>query len=436
MSRKRTEQGMTLIILLVLMIVVVGAATVFFKRSVNEVKYQRNNTAATQAVWNANALVEEAKYQIETSGYDSTGNLWLSNAISTNPAIANEKGTVLVGALTSPWYELRATSTTSNITKTLVVRVRDRDVFSKYLFFTSNDDINIGTTTTKGQIHTNQSLNFYYGGAQIMELATAVTGFGFGSGADWSNTDFYGGYNPAGATVGWPQVSQLSALETTAIGPYKVSSSSSDYSGMGTFNTEIEFLGDQVRIVARSLGGSILSDATHPMPANGLIYVEGDVTSMKGDLNGQVSVATLGKVDITGPIKYVDADNDPKYHNDTGGWTIDEYVDNPAYNGTSVLGVMSQYDITVTPQAPYNMEMMGAYMSLEGNWHCDLSQTKGHLRYTGSMVSKERGWRYSGSTGKGWSASGLYTYDVDMYNTPPPHFLQVETTDYRAWEVE
>ena len=93
---------------------------------------------------------------------------------------------------------------------------------------------------------------------------------------------------------------------------------------------------------------------------------------------------------------------------------------------------MALKDITVTPDAPYNMELHAAMFSSQGNWHCDLSKTMGNLRVVGSMTQNTRGWRYN-SRGYGWAKSGEYIYDQNLLTHPPEHYLQVEQPVFASW---
>ncbi|MCK4909062.1 MAG: hypothetical protein KAS70_04120, partial [Planctomycetes bacterium] len=243
--------------------------------------------------------------------------------------------------------------------------------------------------------------------------------------------------------------SEIATLHNETTGVYQVSNTSSEYSGFGNFNTEIEFIGDQVKITAKKISdGSVLKTGTYPLPANKLIFVQNAVTSIKGDINGRVTVATMDKVDITGSIRYVDGGGDRAYVLKENGVVIEDtppgvvwseangytYEENSDYDPTvsSAVGIMALKDVTITSAAPYNMEMHAAIFSSQGNWHCDLAQRKGNLRVVGSMTHKRRGWRYSGS-GYGWAKSGEYIYDTNLLAAPPDWYLAVDTPVFDSW---
>ncbi|OHB75470.1 MAG: hypothetical protein A2Z34_01365 [Planctomycetes bacterium RBG_16_59_8] len=406
----------------------------------------------------ADAGLEEGEYNIRTSSYNTEGNVWLNNnsaadgfpAITDLP-IGNAVVDVVITDNGDSWHTIVSTATLPDGTKSSVaVQTKGRDNFSKYMFFIDLDSINIGTTTVRGDVHANRNVNFYYGGAKMYGNVTAVRGVGYYSGASQANTTFYKEVDGAVDQIAWPNVNDIATLHDTAEGVYQVSNTSAEYSGLGSFNTEITFNGDQVTITAkRASNGQVLKTGTYPLPPNNLIFVQGAVTSLKGDINGRVTVATMNKVDITGKVRYVDQDGDPAYRlTNAAGTPIDtastgtnvwaspnyNYQLNPDYNPStpSTLGIMSLMDITITPTAPYNTEMHAATFSYNGNWHCDLTQAKGNLRVLGSMTQKLGGWRYN-SAGKGWAKSGEYIYDQNLMTNPPPHFLQVDSPVFASW---
>ena len=413
--------------------------------------------SVAQARYAAESGLEEVKNYIRTSAYNAGGNVWLDSHSSPvgflaidNLMIDNITVDVTITGLANGWHRVVATAQAPTLNSSALFEVRGRDSFSRYMFFTDQDDINIGATAVHGDVHSNRGINFAYGGAKMYDDVTAVQGIGFNSGATSGNTTFYGEVNGYAAAIPWPNTTEISALDSEAQGVYQVSNSSAEYSSFGIFNTEIEFSGNTVTITAKNkTTGAVLKTGNYPLPVNNLIFVQNDVTSIKGDISGRVTVATLGKIDVTGKIRYQDNEGDRAYllkrygvivdPDSTGtlAWTEANgftYEPNPDYNPTvpAGIGLMAKNDITITSAASYNMEFHASTFSSLGNWHCDLTQNKGNLRVLGSMTQKTKGWRYNASD-DGWAKSGEYIYDSNLLAYPPAHYLQVSAPLFGAW---
>ncbi len=96
----------------------------------------------------------------------------------------------------------------------------------------------------------------------------------------------------------------------------------------------------------------------------GVIYIDGRIVSMSGDLYGRVTIIANDKVRITGDITYVDGDAETAMLN--GDDYTAPYVRNPDYQGTSVLGVIARDDILFTSKMRDSAEVNGTLMSVEG----------------------------------------------------------------------
>ena len=103
---------------------------------------------------------------------------------------------------------------------------------------------------------------------------------------------------------------------------------------------------------------------TETVPTDGIIYIEKDIRSLKGKVDGQVSVITNSEAKITDSIVYVDAEGDTRMLNGTD--TDQKYQFNPDYQGKSVLGLMSNGDIEYSVDAPDKIEINASMLSLNG----------------------------------------------------------------------
>ncbi|MHC4512205.1 MAG: hypothetical protein ACYTGW_02815 [Planctomycetota bacterium] len=115
---------------------------------------------------------------------------------------------------------------------------------------------------------------------------------------------------------------------------------------------------------------------TETIPVGGTIFLQGDVRKLAGKLDGRISLITAGEVKITNDLVYVDADGDSRMLN--GKDYTKPYVDNPDYNGTSLLAVMAKGDIKYSTKAPSQLEINASLISADGS-----------VKFDGIGVSKD-----------------------------------------------
>lgn len=495
------KSGNTLILVLIIGIGISGILLSGYSYVINKDKAISAHQKLVQLKYAAEGAMEEVKAKIEYSGYLNGRNLYLQNNSSPGGTTLFTKslGENTISAklfyLGSYWHRLETYATgPQGIKYSLAVQIRERDDFSRYVFFIELDDLNIGSTTVRGKAHTNKRLKNYFGNARYYEDASAANqgtgtcpggcscnyGFAYCSGATESNTYYYKNANPQAQFLPLPTTSEIATLHNYATDCYNVSNSSACWSAYGNFNTEIEFIFDSfthstsVKITAKHITtGATLKSVTLPLPSNNLIFVQNKITSLKGDLYGRVTIAVQDSsrcssgaadscnaaVNLTGSINYVDQDGDKAYLlydqngqvvNDTPAGVVWQeptytYKPNPNYNPAipSNLAIMAVGDIKQKcSTSPYNLTMNGVYLSAQGNWHLGLgcaNNSKGNFRYVGAMISKYAGWRYqclnppSCTNYKGWGLSGEYIYDTNLMNYPPEWMLQVNKPLYVSY---
>jgi len=203
----------------------------------------------------------------------------------------------------------------------------------------------------------------------------------------------------------------------------------------------------------------------------GVIFVDGRITQLSGDLNGRLTIVSTDKVRVTGDIQYVDSDGDTAMLN--GGNTSLPYERNPDYNGTSVLGVIAKDDILFTWEMGDKSEVNATLLSVEGRVGTDgiLLDTKGNpvldtdnnrkkyltpeeyateasydksgnyksqrfvkdsLRRLGGLISNERiveTYIRGRNDGTAYVADGFkrgaMRYDFNLRFNPPPNFVEI-----------
>ncbi len=170
---------------------------------------------------------------------------------------------------------------------------------------------------------------------------------------------------------------------------------------------------------------------TYTLPSScGLIFVE-DNAWIEGTVTGKVTVVVAN----TGTG--IPADT-----------VLPNNITYSAYDGSAGLTVISEHDVLVSADSPFNMNLNGVFIAQSGAfgrnliWNsagtaCNTSyEPRGTLTILGTTVSNLRtGTRWIGVSGCGASDSGGYQARVDAYDrrlaTDPPPFTPYTSTDYQ-----
>jgi len=96
----------------------------------------------------------------------------------------------------------------------------------------------------------------------------------------------------------------------------------------------------------------------------GVIFIDGRITRLQGDVKGRVTVVGNESVRITGNLRYVDEERDTAMRN--GGDHTRPYVRNEAYDGNSALGIIAREDILFTDMMPSSAEVNATLLAANG----------------------------------------------------------------------
>lgn len=338
----------------------------------------------------------------------------------------------------SPWDNL------GDMVVTLAQEVRARDTFARYATFVDQGTLAFGTTKVAGDVHSNGGIQFHYGGAQFLNRVSAVKGFSYKNGASTGNTSF-NEQDSSAKKIDLPTITDVAEFSKLASGAYSVSANNPAYGNLDkALDARIELLGDEMKISAIDPDtGSVVAEGVYPLPSDGVVYVQGNVTSIKGALRGRLTISTPGTINVTGNIVYADAQGDPAMRLEKDGVPVDpattldawkesdgyKYVDNPDFDVSGdrpALGLMAGQEISLDGAGPDNLEIHAALFSASENWRADLSVAKRNLRILGSITTRTPGARAQGSMG--YAASGEYVYDKSLLDSPPPQWLPVNVT--------
>jgi YD repeat-containing protein len=196
------------------------------------------------------------------------------------------------------------------------------------------------------------------------------------------------------------------------------------------------------------------------------IFIDGRITSLRGDLNGRLTIVGNEKVRLTGDIRYVDDEGDTAMLN--GDNYAQPYVRNEQYDGNSVLGVVARDDVLYTGSMPNQAEINATLLSATGrvgidgfqisetgepikDWDCGLTAAEiekeqayistgtsnstfkyDSLRRLGGIISNDRILETYVLPGPGGTSyvdagfkRGAMRYDFNLMFNPPPNFVEV-----------
>lgn len=162
-------------------------------------------------------------------------------------------------------------------------------------------------------------------------------------------------------------------------------------------------------------------DVISPLPANGVLYVDGGNVTLKGTLKGQLTVATSGDVRVVDSVTY---------------------ATNPVRDSTSkdVLGIVAGQNVVVPKEAPHDLRIDASIMALNSSFGVENyweGPPKGTLTINGGLIQANRGpvGRFSPSTGT--KVSGYtkdYHYDKRLKGMAPPSFPTTGEYKTLVWQ--
>ena len=105
---------------------------------------------------------------------------------------------------------------------------------------------------------------------------------------------------------------------------------------------------------------------TETVASNGVIYIDGQIRRIAGQLDGQLSLVSNTAATITGTIQYADNLGNKRMLNGESSDMNAEYALNPSYAGSSVLAIMTTGNLTYSHEVPQHFEINAALVSTQG----------------------------------------------------------------------
>lgn len=156
------------------------------------------------------------------------------------------------------------------------------------------------------------------------------------------------------------------------------------------------------------------------LPSNGLIFVENDLW-VEGQINGVQ--LTIASADLdSGVDTNIYINNDVLYSN---------------YDGTDVLGLIAENDISVGLYSEDNLEIDGALLAQKGNvgrnhYSSTSYRWRDEITVYGAIATNQR-YGFAWTDGTGYNSRNLY-FDNNLLYTPPPYFPTGTEYELDLWE--
>ncbi|MDO8730251.1 MAG: DUF4900 domain-containing protein [Candidatus Omnitrophota bacterium] len=282
--------------------------------------------------------------------------------------------------------------------------------FSRYAYYTNAEtspsggliwfrtgDVITGPTHTNGQFSINGSPVFNGAASSVSSTLNLAPG---------ANPAWNGGLQLGVSPPATPFPSAVPAPIIAAAG----SPQGRRFNG----NTTLQLVNDGTMRVTNAAAG--LNNSVQPLPANGVVYVQGGNVTLQGTLQGQLTVATDRDVRVAGPVRYA---TDP---------TV------PNSSSTDLLGIVAGNNVIVNQVAYQNMRIDASIMAMNTSFtvqNYNSGSARGTLTVIGGIIQKNRG-AVGTLGGSGYLKD--YRYDNRLMNTTPPFFPATGNYTTVVWE--
>ncbi len=497
---KHEEKGNILVLLLIVMIILSAGLMALMSVSMHEMQATEMRYEGRKALFNALKDARTIQYAIKYSPYDGNGrNEWL---LANAPAGVGECSTyfdngdrqVYIYNIDEEWSSITCVT---NIVgygyqKEVSFRVQGRTPLAEYQLFVNSGAVVDDANKWYGKVHSNTGLNFRNQqsgvGAHFYDEVTTVSGcHDYVESGGVAEATFHAGVSLSDP-IEWPDVSDINYLVTKvqgggmssyvlknqygATGYGEIKHGPNGYyitKGTNTSKVNVEFIndpGNRGKVwfnITDSSGnplklddghGGLMNIPQYDVPNEQIIMVEGDITALKGEVNGRCTVVSeTGHVHLPDDLVYED-NNDEKPYNYVYGGTPDDFPKNPNYTGNSVLGVIAAQNVLFSgDDDDLDLELHGIFAAGVGEKQSDLyagwleywggfrykyklgdyaATLKRNIRLYGSVISygyHYKGW--SGGAGKGFKSSS-FRWDLQR----PPSFVSIKKAKFAAWRIQ
>jgi len=461
----KRQRGSALVAILPLTVIASAFVALTVTASQARLHEQDYSQRYRRALNNASGVLARAQSRIKDSAYVSGVNQVMDEALANgeDSGLVNGQGDTIrllyrdpkadvwISMMEPGWFQLDCVASVGGIRAQVRALVRERDSFSRFGAFVNSQPLGVGRDP-RGDIHTNRVLQLFYADGTYEDPVTARDGFEWLVGATEENTTFKSTVDEGYGEIPMPNAAAIDSRGGLGDGALDALLGGAD---ADDFDIEVTFKGKTYDLVAKpKAGGTALSAPDLAFPASGVVFIDGDVSSVSGELDARVTLAVTGSVTITDSIRYVDADGDSIYNNGLSEDPANEpYEPNSDYDGDAVLGLMATESILYHDDVPDTLEVNGYFFSAEGAYGLPGLQLTSDGRYVKKYDKsfQKKSYRRLGGiatdkrivstvvNSKGDVLSGFVhgksIYDRRLQNAPPPNFLSIDRPVFSAYRV-
>jgi len=401
----KKNKGFVLLFTLAILLLFILIATTFFVVTSNELSMAHSVSNSLRAYYIAEAGLARKFMDLRSGSVSSVFEIF-TLAPGDSGSYSAAVTPVDLGRFST--YRIDSTCTYRGMNKRLSLTVRQVS-FARYGYLSNNENglfwgvlepiWFVTRDTLRGPLHTNDRLNI--SGNPIFEGAVSSvspTINYYHGGPPNDNPDFR-----ESLTLGAPRIQLPSSAELIGA----IMTAAQEHGGLFlTGNTAITLLpGRTMNITNEAMAWD---NQNVPAPSNGVLFVSGGYVEIAGIVDGQLTVGTNGNIYITGNLLY---NTSP--------------LVNPS--STDMLGLVSQNNIYVDADAPYNLEIDAYIVALNTSFAVENYNVglKGILTICGGITQESRGPVGTFNSRTNSKVSGYtknYYYDERLVNAAPPYF--------------
>jgi len=424
---RRCRRGFVLISLYMVVLIFLTLGGALVASALAEMRYAQRSQGSAQAFYLAEAAVDQGYQWLQSQPWPPGGSAPFVINGGWQPLGTNGSFVVTIDpADTNPAsyvkrYTVQGLGSSSDGTAALAARQSNLTVqvesFARYAYLTNDEKSSTGSTVwfitadhMRGPTHTNTQFSMN-GQPTFDGLVSSVSGS-----INYYNPPPPGGNNPvfnAGLQLGADPKPYPASIPPTLVNA--ATAGGSVFNG----NTTLSLLSAGTMRVTNAAAG--YNNTVLPLPANGVVYVNGGNATLDGVLNGQLTLATTGDVRIAGSVTYnTDPRTDP--------------------SSQDLMGILAAGNVVIASTAPADVEVDAAVMALGTSWTVEnwwVGPPKGTLTVYGGLNQSKRGpvGTFNGSTGQRVSGYAKdYWYDSRLQNMIPPYFPLTGAFSISGWE--
>ena len=425
-NKRAGQKGFILVSVYILLVVFVILGVALMSNAFAELHAAQRAQASTQAFYLAESALDQGLNWLRSQPSPPPG-ITSSNPLGSYQSLGSNDGSYLftlnpfssnLNSFTKR-YTLSGEGEIGSQTNPLAVArtslIVETASFARYAYFTNNETSPSGQTVwfvtgdhITGPTHTNGQ--FHISGQPIFDgsvTSASSTWVRYNSSA---NPLFNQGFTGGVPTIQYPNTF-----------PPELISAANGAGGLSlTGNTTVTLVSNGTLRVTNGAKGWI--NKVVPVPASGVLYVNGGNITLSGTLKGQMTIAGTGDIQIPNSVRY---SNDPRI--------------NP--NSTDILGLLAGNNVRVMSSAPSNVEIDASIMALNTSFTVQNYSSialRGNLTVYGGIIQAKRGpvgtFGSNGLRNHGYGKD--YHWDPRFSNMSPPYFPTTGDYVIRAWEEE